>query len=274
MSTELDLSEEAHLDAYDLAVVLADTKFITAHRYSEWAMLGAPDIEEDIALSSIIQDELGHARAGYKSAEKVGNALPSDISLSTTVDDLLYERGPEAWRSPEVLDHRFDGWADVIASLAILDYATILLYESVRDGSFGPLQSMAGKVLQEESQHAQHGQAWFSVYADESQDEFDPADLQTSIDKFVPGVATWLGTGGSDSTLVDAGVLAQSNDSLREEFLEDIEDVVTANGFEMPAVSPDWSAWDESTRRTEPPSERFDDTVEAATGREHKYLAE
>jgi ring-1,2-phenylacetyl-CoA epoxidase subunit PaaC len=279
MSTELGLPEAAQQDAYDLAVVLADTKFITAHRYSEWGMLGAPDIEEDIALSSVIQDELGHARAAYKAASNVGSATFGDSDDGgragpTTMDELLYERPAAEWRSPEVLDDSFGGWADIVASLGILDYATILLYESVRDGSFDPLQKMAGKVLQEESQHAQHGQAWFSVFGDESQDEWPAADLQESIDEFVPGVAAWLGTGDEDTTLTQAGVFARSNDDLREEFLNDAEAVVTANGFEMPAVDVEWADWNGPTRRFEPPDELFEKTVEAATGRGHRYLSE
>lgn len=265
MSTETTLSEEAHDAAYDLALVLADTKFLTAHRYSEWGMLGAPDIEEDIALSSVIQDELGHARAGYKAAADAGD---------TSIDDLLYERSADEWRSPVVLDMQFKNWADIIASLGIFDYATMLLYENVDGGSFGPLQTMAGKVLQEESQHVQHGQAWFSVFADESQDEFEKADLQSSIDRFVPAVAQWLGRDEGSAPLVEADVLSRGNEAMREEFLGDIGQIVDGNGFGMPTVSLDWSGWDDATRRpTVPDSKAFEETVNDATGRKHRYLA-
>ncbi|WP_440991852.1 1,2-phenylacetyl-CoA epoxidase subunit PaaC [Haloarchaeobius baliensis] len=267
MSTEV--SSEGREAAYDLALVLADTKFITAHRYSEWGMLGAPDIEEDIALSSVIQDELGHARSAYRAAAKIG----ADVDgAADDVDELLYERETDEWRSATVLDGELENWADIVGSLAFLDFATVLVFENVRDGTFDALQGMAGKVLQEESQHVQHGQAWLGVFADPDQDEFDAADMQAAIDRFVPGVAAWLGTGGSE--LVDAGVFTRTNDEMREEFLAEIETLVEANGYEMPDIPEDWDDWDASTRRTAPPDPAsFTETVDEATGREHRYLA-
>lgn len=264
-----ELSTEAGQAAYDLALTLADTKFITAHRYSEWGMLGAPDIEEDIALSSVIQDELGHARTAYKTAADLGGAVDGAYD---DVDDLLYERSPDEWRNAAVLDEAYRNWADIVGSLAFLDFATVLVFENIRDGSFDPLQRMAGKVLQEESQHVQHGQAWLGVFADDEQDEFDPAEMQAAVDRFVPGVASWLGHDGS--VLVDADVFTRSNDSMREEFVAEVEQVVEANGYVMPDVPSDWSDWDPATRRTAPPDpDTFAETVDEATGREHRYLA-
>lgn len=267
MSTEQ--TSEGSRAAYDLALVLSDTKFITAHRYSEWGMLGAPDIEEDIALSSVIQDELGHARSAYRAAARIGEDVDDAVD---DVDDLLYERETDDWRSAAVLDEELTNWADIVGSLAFLDFATVLVFENLRDGSFDALQNMAGKVLQEESQHVQHGQAWLGVFADPDQDEFDPADMQAAIDRFVPGVASWLGTGGSE--LVEADVFTRTNDEMREEFLAEIETLVEANGYEMPDVPDDWDGWDASTRRNAAPDpDSFTETVDEATGREHRYLA-
>src|SRR3989337_1600734 len=51
------------LREYVLAV--ADDELILGHRHSEWTGLG-PDIESDVALSSIAQEEMGHARLFYQ----------------------------------------------------------------------------------------------------------------------------------------------------------------------------------------------------------------
>ncbi|RQH02299.1 1,2-phenylacetyl-CoA epoxidase subunit PaaC [Natrarchaeobius oligotrophus] len=264
MSSDTALSSEAREAAYDLALTLADTEFITAHRYSEWGMLGAPDIEEDIALSSIIQDELGHARAAYKAAADLGD---------TSVDDLLYERSVDEWRSPSVLDTELDNWAEIIASLAVLDYATVLVFENLQNSSVDELSGIAEKVLQEESQHIQHGQVWLGVYADEQQDEFPKEELQDALDSFVPQVAQWLGRDEGSEALVDADAFERSNSELREEFLSDITSLLESNGYDVPDVDLEWDEWDDSTRRQSPPESAFERTVDEVTGRQHRYLA-
>ena len=45
-------------------LALADDEFVLGHRHSEWLGL-SPFLEEDLAMASIAQDELGHARALY-----------------------------------------------------------------------------------------------------------------------------------------------------------------------------------------------------------------
>ena len=44
-----------------LILTLADSKRMMGIRYSDW-LLGAPSIEAGIAVSSMAQDEWGHAR--------------------------------------------------------------------------------------------------------------------------------------------------------------------------------------------------------------------
>ncbi|HYU57528.1 MAG TPA: Phenylacetic acid catabolic protein, partial [Actinomycetota bacterium] len=47
-----------------LLLALADDELIIGHRHSEWTGW-APHIEEDLAFSSIAQDEMAHARLLY-----------------------------------------------------------------------------------------------------------------------------------------------------------------------------------------------------------------
>ncbi|RQG87960.1 hypothetical protein EA462_13945 [Natrarchaeobius halalkaliphilus] len=264
MSTDSAVSTEARDAAYDLAVVLADTEFISAHRYSEWGMLGAPSIEEDIALSSVIQDELGHGRAAYKAAADLGE---------TSVDDLLYERSVDEWRSPTVLDSQLDNWAEIVASLAVLDYATVLVYENLQNSSVDELSGIAEKVLQEESQHIQHGHVWLGVFADESEGEYPKEELQAALDSFVPQVAQWLGRNDGNDVLLEAGVFERSNEQMREEFLSDISSLLESHGYDVPDVDLEWDEWDDQSRRPSPPESTFEETVDEVTGRQHRYLA-
>ena len=50
-----------------LLLALADDELVMGHRLSEWTGW-VPYVEEDLAMSSIAQDEIGHARALYEIA--------------------------------------------------------------------------------------------------------------------------------------------------------------------------------------------------------------
>jgi len=49
----------------ELLFTIADDEFVSGFTDSEWTGI-APLLEEDVAISSISQDELGHARALYQ----------------------------------------------------------------------------------------------------------------------------------------------------------------------------------------------------------------
>ena len=64
-----------------LLLALADDELVLGHRLSEWTGW-VPYLEADLALSSIAQDELGHARALYRLAVSLG-AAASENARST-----------------------------------------------------------------------------------------------------------------------------------------------------------------------------------------------
>ena len=60
-----------------LLLELADDELVIGWRDSEWTGI-APLLEEDVAFSSIAQNEIGHARAVYELLEEDVDALASD----------------------------------------------------------------------------------------------------------------------------------------------------------------------------------------------------
>ena len=62
-------------------LALADDELIIGWRDSEWTGI-APLLEEDVAFSSIAQNEIGHARALYELAAR---------DLGTTADELAFD---------------------------------------------------------------------------------------------------------------------------------------------------------------------------------------
>ena len=60
-----ELSPQTRDALAELLLTLADDEFVLGFWDSEWTGI-APMLEEDVAMSSISQDEIGHARAWYE----------------------------------------------------------------------------------------------------------------------------------------------------------------------------------------------------------------
>ena len=77
-----------------LLLPIADDELVLGWRNSEWTGI-APFLEEDVAFSSIAQNEIGHARALYEFvAEEVGG----------TADELAFDRSPEEYRHSRLVE--------------------------------------------------------------------------------------------------------------------------------------------------------------------------
>ena len=71
-----------------LLLTLADDEFVLGFWDSEWTGI-APMLEEDVAMTSVSQDEIGHARAWYELLA----ALTDDDA-----DRIAYGREPADYR--------------------------------------------------------------------------------------------------------------------------------------------------------------------------------
>jgi len=79
----------------ELLLAMADDEFVIGFSDSEWTGI-APMLEEDVAMSSLSQDELGHAAALYALLGGVTGQDP---------DAIAYDREPDAYRHARLLDH-------------------------------------------------------------------------------------------------------------------------------------------------------------------------
>src|SRR5438067_7254055 len=84
---------------------IADDELILGWRDSEWTGR-APLLEEDVAFSSIAQNEIGHARALYELVAR---------ERATTADQLAFDRSPEEYRCAPIVELRLLDWEKTIA---------------------------------------------------------------------------------------------------------------------------------------------------------------
>jgi ring-1,2-phenylacetyl-CoA epoxidase subunit PaaC len=180
---------------------IADDELIIGWRDSEWTGI-APMLEEDVAFSSIAQNEIGHARAIYDLLAR---------ERGTTADELAFDRVPEEYRCSRLVEVRLLDWEKTIARHYLYEDADARRLEQLKQSDDAAVAGLAAKIDREEQYHRLHAQMWFerleneprfSAALDELRPLFDAGrdehgddlrelwDEMTMVRRSVPG-ATW-----------------------------------------------------------------------------------
>jgi len=134
----------------DLLLSIADDELILGWRNSEWTGI-APFLEEDVAFSSIAQNEIGHARALYEIAA---------AELRTTADELAFDRKPEEYRSAPLVELRRLEWARTIARHWLYETADEIRLAALKASDDPEIAAIAAKMDREEVYHRMHAEMW------------------------------------------------------------------------------------------------------------------
>jgi ring-1,2-phenylacetyl-CoA epoxidase subunit PaaC len=188
----------------EILLEIADDELILGWRNSEWTGI-APFLEEDVAFSSISQNEIGHARALYELAAR---------DLGTTADALALDRRPEEYRSAPLVELRRLEWARTIARHWLYEKADEVRIESLKASSDPEIAGLAAKIDREEVYHRLHAEMWLDRLLSNPEGS---AKLQEAIEELWPYAL---------------GVL---DDELRPVYAERVR---AALPFELPDVEP------------------------------------
>ena len=134
----------------DLLLELADDELILGWRNSEWTGI-APFLEEDVAFSSIAQNEIGHARALYELAAR---------ELGTDADALAFDRPLDDYRSAPLVELRRLEWARTIARHWLYETADAIRLEALKASDDAQIAGIAAKIDREEVYHRIHAEMW------------------------------------------------------------------------------------------------------------------
>ncbi len=141
-----------------LLLPIADDELVLGWRNSEWTGI-APFLEEDVAFSSIAQNEIGHARALYQ--------LVAD-ELGTTADEVAFDRSPEEYRCSALVQLRLvPDWAKTIARHHLYEAADAERLEALKASGDPEIAGLAAKIDREEAYHRMHAEMWFDRLGDE-----------------------------------------------------------------------------------------------------------
>ena len=129
---------------------IADDELVLGWRNSEWTGI-APFLEEDVAFSSIAQNEIGHARALYSLAAE---------ELGTTADELAFDRAPDEYRCAQLVELKRLDWAPTIARHYLYETADSVRVEGLKASGDAEVAGLAAKIDREEVYHRMHAEMW------------------------------------------------------------------------------------------------------------------
>jgi ring-1,2-phenylacetyl-CoA epoxidase subunit PaaC len=136
---------------------IADDELILGWRDSEWTGI-APTLEEDVAFSSIAQNEIGHARALYELAA---------AELGSDADALAFDRAPDDYRCAPLVELHLLEWAHTIARRYLYEEADRVRIDALKRSDDTELAGLAAKIDREETYHRLHAEMWEERLRDE-----------------------------------------------------------------------------------------------------------
>jgi len=234
--TDLDAATREALA--ELLLTLADDEFVLGFWDSEWTGI-APMLEEDVATSSIAQDEIGHAKAWY---ELLAELTDDDA------DRIAYGREPDAYRHAALMNHPRTDWAFTVARRFLYETADAVRLESLSRSSHPGVAGLAAKMRREETYHLLHWSAWMRRLADGPETR---ARIVAALERLRPDAEAIFSPLAGEAALVAAGVLPDGLAVLRAAWHERTATELSALGLSVPV--------DEAPAPTEGRMQRTDD---------------
>jgi phenylacetate-CoA oxygenase PaaI subunit len=232
-----ELAAEPRTAVRNLILSLADSKRILGILYAEW-VLGAPELEANIAASSLSQDEWGHSRILYAMLKEFGDEP----------EQLEHGREPAGYQTIEALDARLATWPEFVFANAVVDTALTVQLEALAGSRFAPLRQRVQKQLEEERFHEAHGSAWLRRLGRAG--GAARSALQEVFRARYPAVLHWFGPDDLYAAEREEEICDATGAELRARFLQRMEPLLRDAGLEIAEVELDFADWDPAARRT------------------------
>ncbi|WP_154224651.1 1,2-phenylacetyl-CoA epoxidase subunit PaaC [Marinicella rhabdoformis] len=158
---------------YSYLIRLADTSLTMGQRLAEWCGHG-PYLEEDVALTNVSLDTIGHANLFYQ--------LAADVKGDgKTVDDLAFLRDVHEYRNPILTELPRGDFGYTMMKQYFIDVFNLLLYKELAHSTYQPLADVAKKALIEVQYHHERSHEWLlrlSLSTEEAK-----AKMQSALDQ-------------------------------------------------------------------------------------------
>lgn len=233
-----DLDRETRDALAELLLAMADDEFVLGFWDSEWTGI-APILEEDVAMSSVSQDEIGHAKALYELLAGLTGEDP---------DRIAFGRPADAYRHAALMNHARTDWAFSIARRFLYEHADAVRLESLAASAYQPLADLAVKMRREETYHLLHFDLWLRRLAEGGDDSH--GRLAEAIKTLWLDAQAVFAPLAGEACLVAARILPESLEALRSRWLERVTERLEAAHLPVPAET-DRPAAEGRTRHTD-----------------------
>ncbi len=209
-------------------------RMISQHAHSEiigmlpegaW-ITRAPNLRRKMVLLAKVQDEAGHGQYLYHAAETLG------VSREEMLDQLL--KGKAKYAS--VFNYPTLNWADIGVIGWLVDGAAIKNQTMLARASYGPYSRAMVRISAEEGFHMKQGKEMVIRYSQGT--ERQKQMVQDAINRWWWPTLMMFGLPDSDSPhskqLKDWGIKTRSNDTLRQEFVNELAPEIRALGLTVP----------------------------------------
>jgi ring-1,2-phenylacetyl-CoA epoxidase subunit PaaA len=193
----------------------------------------APSLKRKAILLAKIQDEAGHGLYLYAAAETLG------VTRESTIDDLLSGRA----KYSSIFNYPTLTWADIGAIGWLVDGAAIMNQVMLCRTSYGPYARAMVRICKEESFHQRQGFDILHVLSKGTAAQ--KAMCQDAINRWWWPSLMMFGPRDAESAHSDQSmtwkIKRESNDSLRQRFVDMIAEQVKVLGMTLPDPDLKWN---------------------------------
>ncbi|MFA5488582.1 MAG: Phenylacetic acid catabolic protein [Candidimonas sp.] len=213
--------------ALEQTLTIAAQSEITVLTWAYTAYDKCPDIGAKIAVSSSIQDEVGHAHQQGALLERFG------ISMRAKT----FEDSPYSFKTLMIMEFPVKNYIEFVVAQALLDRAGLYTTKDIElHCSFAPYRRALRKINFEEAFHVKHGTHWTKYYWNQS--EATRKAVQDAVDWLFPHGVLWFGVPDALKRRKDQltyQIRKWSNDDMRRMWLKSACNLAEEIGFKVPA---------------------------------------
>ena len=189
----------------ELLLAIADDELLMGQRASHWTGV-APGIEEDLAFSTIAQDEINHADVWYQVLIAGEPGAAGDDRVA--VDALGLGRAPDEYRHAVLCERPPVDFGVTLARHWCYDHADAVRLASLADSTDADIAAVATRLLHEERYHLEHADLWFRRLVGAGDDA--RGRFRDALAGVLPEAIGLFEAPAGEAVVVESGVLPES----------------------------------------------------------------
>lgn len=208
---------------FDYLLRLGDDRLVLGHRLSEWCGHG-PILEEDIALSNIALDLIGHAASILALAGEVEGQERNE-------DALAYFRDATDYRNALLVELPKGDFAFTIVRQFLFDAYSVLLWDTLAGCGDERVAAVAAKSLKEDKYHLRHSSEWVVRLGDGTEESH--ARAQHALDTLWRYTGELFAQDDVDAAVAAQGIVVDAG-AIRSRWDAMVNDVLTRATLQRP----------------------------------------